>query len=466
MLVCVAGLCLGIVLLWKKLSERADTLSNRTVLLIIAGVLLPYLALQIYIGFQLAVDPSWDFGQVYHIVLDRVTTGELTERVDYLTLYPNNKGGAFLLFIYYRLIALFGFPLTGDMPIYAGIVLNCLLINVSIFLLCVFFLRCGKKAPAIAGLVVSVGCLGLLLYTPVFYTDTLSLLFPPILLNLFINLEKHSTRVARMADWIAVILVTVVGMSVKLTILFFLIAYSIYKLATAVKGRALCLTALRMAGVAVLVIVVNLATTAVYNHYVVGDSQEEAISYKHWIHMGMMGNGGYNDSVWAIEGEVGIDEALRNQWASYTPNTYFRFLTNKNVFTWGDGLYFSNAKIVRYPLHPDSLVYRAFINEEGAARRTWIFYANICNGVQLFFIICSFIRMFRSEKWDLFCVLRIAFFGLFLFLMIWETRSRYLVNYIPVFVILAIDGIDYLSEKRRGLRQLGRRLWNGSSERL
>ena len=37
--------------------------------------------------------------------------------------------------------------------------------------------------------------------------------------------------------------------------------------------------------------------------------------------------------------------------------------------------------------------------------------------------------------------MQIALFGLFLFLLIWETRSRYLVNFAPVFILLSIDGI-------------------------
>ena len=36
---------------------------------------------------------------------------------------------------------------------------------------------------------------------------------------------------------------------------------------------------------------------------------------------------------------------------------------------------------------------------------------------------------------------QLAVFGLFLFLLIWETRSRYLINFVPLFALLGIDGI-------------------------
>ena len=36
--------------------------------------------------------------------------------------------------------------------------------------------------------------------------------------------------------------------------------------------------------------------------------------------------------------------------------------------------------------------------------------------------------------------MQLAVFGLFLFLLLWETRSRYLVNFVPVFFLLGLDG--------------------------
>lgn len=456
MVLCIAGVCIALIWFWDKFHSLTERLSNRGAWLIVGGVLLLYFGLQLFVGSRLAVDPSWDFGGIYRISLERAATGELTVRPDYLTLYPNNKGGAFFLYVFYALVRVLGIPLTGGMPLWTGIGLNCLLINVSILLACAFFLRQGKKAQALTCLIVLTACLGLLLYTPIFYTDTLSIVFPVLLMHLFLNLEKTSSNIRRIVNWILIITVTVIGMSIKLTVLFTFIAYIVYRLATADKGRFVWITAAKMAGAAVLIVVVNLAATMLYDQFIVAESDEEAISYKHWIHMGMMGNGGYNGEAMEIEAEVGVDEALKNQIRSYTSNSYFRFLTNKNVFTWGDGLYFSHVKIVRSPYHPEGRVYRLFIRGD-TVRPIWLFYANMFHGILLFFILCSFVRMFRSKSWDLLSVARIAFCGVFMFLMIWETRSRYLVNYIPIFALIAVDGLQYLSQNKKRIQALLKR---------
>ena len=37
--------------------------------------------------------------------------------------------------------------------------------------------------------------------------------------------------------------------------------------------------------------------------------------------------------------------------------------------------------------------------------------------------------------------------GIMMFLLIWENRSRYLVNFIPLMLIAQINGIEYLSDR-------------------
>ena len=37
-------------------------------------------------------------------------------------------------------------------------------------------------------------------------------------------------------------------------------------------------------------------------------------------------------------------------------------------------------------------------------------------------------------------------FAIFVFLLIWETRSRYLYNFTPAFILLAVDGLDSVKD--------------------
>lgn len=52
-------------------------------------------------------------------------------------------------------------------------------------------------------------------------------------------------------------------------------------------------------------------------------------------------------------------------------------------------------------------------------------------------------------------------FGVFLFFLVWETRSRYLMNFTPVFLLVAADGIIAAADlkwKRTNKKRSGKRL--------
>ena len=63
-----------------------------------------------------------------------------------------------------------------------------------------------------------------------------------------------------------------------------------------------------------------------------------------------------------------------------------------------------------------------------------------------------FKKYLRKELRDFQFILNLSIIGLLLFLLIWETRSRYLVNYSPIFLVNAYIGlnaiINYYKEKK------------------
>ena len=59
----------------------------------------------------------------------------------------------------------------------------------------------------------------------------------------------------------------------------------------------------------------------------------------------------------------------------------------------------------------------------------------------------------KEDKITIVSCFRLALFGLFIFLLIWESKSKYLVNFIPIIYLVSIDGISQLHEyikKKRG----------------
>ena len=63
-------------------------------------------------------------------------------------------------------------------------------------------------------------------------------------------------------------------------------------------------------------------------------------------------------------------------------------------------------------------------------------------------LFISSLTVFK-RKYSLLQISQIAIFGVFLFLIIWETRSRYLVCILPLMLFTAIGGLYYLCERSK-----------------
>ena len=70
-------------------------------------------------------------------------------------------------------------------------------------------------------------------------------------------------------------------------------------------------------------------------------------------------------------------------------------------------------------------------------------------------LVLSMVSGFRKEKLDLLSFLRILLFGLMLFLLIWESKPKYLVNFLPVFNSLVLDGMIFYEK----IIKRGKLLW-------
>lgn len=57
----------------------------------------------------------------------------------------------------------------------------------------------------------------------------------------------------------------------------------------------------------------------------------------------------------------------------------------------------------------------------------------------LVFIMISVIYGFRKKETGSAVMWKLALFGLFLFLSIWETKSRYVMQFVPVMLLITID---------------------------
>lgn len=121
-----------------------------------------------------------------------------------------------------------------------------------------------------------------------------------------------------------------------------------------------------------------------------------------------------------------------------------KHLAKKIGYTWDDGTYF----ITRYLKHGDGNALRSFVTKSPI----FYLYASAYQAMLLVMMFLSYAKGARQNKRDAITLVRIIIFGVFLFFLIWEARSRYLVNFTPLFIIAAVFGIKTLFEAHKRKR--------------
>lgn len=116
---------------------------------------------------------------------------------------------------------------------------------------------------------------------------------------------------------------------------------------------------------------------------------------------------------------------------------YYEYLNKKAVNAWTDGLYLVDAKLQMSPRHSNGLVYNELLMNKSNKYKMIYF----SQGVQYLFIIALILGAIlkyynHSNKID---IVRLSIIGIFIFLLIWENRSRYLLNFIPLFVYIICE---------------------------
>lgn len=389
-----------------------------------------------YAGTELSVYPGWDFGAVYQGAVEIAEDGAFSDSSNwYFTTYPNNVMLCMLLAGFFRLFGGLGSYIT------LGILLNIGLILLGmVFLFLLTEQLLGTRIAFLALL-----CCSLIpafyMHAPIFYTDTFAL---PFVTGAFLSYQ-YRKKDARLLILTAAVLA--VGYKVKGSLGVILIALLIHLwLQKEPAGKRLRESLLLVIPFLLLLGFLTVIPGKM-SFFDTADAEKNEFPMEHWLAMGLAGNGGYNADVYwmtaSVEGKAEKQKTdrqfIKDTLEEYGPAGLAAHLEEKILFTWADGVYFAPEKLKRDPLKETPL--HSFVLYDGADYQKTYRY---CNAVQLLLflgILLSLAGNFLEKGGNREVqALQIAVFGLFCFLLFWETRSRYLVNFVPVFVVLGADG--------------------------
>lgn len=405
----------------------------------------------------LNVNPGWDFGVIYDNALTYAKTGSRTGAVylEYMQLFPNN-----ILVFLIMVISIKVFGFIGLAAIDSIHLINIIFIDISLLLIYLTVRRLFTNKEAIFSLLITFFFQALFLYTPIVYSDTLSLFVGILFIYLFTFINNKNSK-KNILLLIAVGVLAFIGKSIKITSLIPLIALIInYFFKYKFKQTTILLVL-----IAIPFLTLNLAFNKIIvpaGRFAFKVNDYGSYPYTHWLMMGVEdpdadnsgrnSYGGYNSDDYAKTLSFkNSKEAQKYNIAEYKRRVkklgffgYAEFLTRKNVNIWSDGYYFSNVAIGINPTKSTKV--RRFIQDKNTKFYGIYFNQAVVFSFFIALIVGAYIKL-KEKKYKEIDYVRLSIIGILVFLTFWEARSRYLVNFIPIFILIIIEFYSMIYNK-------------------
>lgn len=438
--------------IYKKLIYNKTNIGKKKEILIVIPIFIIILLIQLFVLNNLSVIPSWDFGVIFREAESYVLTG--TRNVlwypSYFEFYPNNMLLFAMLVKVLKVGSYFGISF-----MHSAWIMNVVFITLSYVMLYFTLRKKFGNRVAIFGLLISLLFVAPFLYSSIFYSDTLSMFVGISFIFLYYILDfEHKVSIKNVIVFIIFGILLFYGKSIKITSIIPFIAIMIAFVLDQNKRKVLinlfftCLVFLILSSAFKIMVVDN-------TRFAFKEGTYGSFPYTHWVMMGIEdidrdnsgrnSYGGYNpeDYNYTLSFENGKEaskhniEEIKNRIKKMGFMGYYNYLCKKAVNTWTDGLFFADVKLQKDNIHKDEKIYNAIFNNS-TNKNALIYFSQ---GVEYLFLISlmigSVIKLFRNNR-D-FDVVRLSIIGICFFLLIWENRSRYLLNFVPLFIYIICE---------------------------
>ena len=415
------------------------------IVLILFGIIF---SLQIFVAAKLTVFPSWDFGVVFYQAEELVNkTGQISAY--FYEMYPNNYAILFIMTTLFKALKIFGLNFLKG-----GILFNIVMLDITLFMVYILSKKLYGIKTAVLSLTMAVFITPFYMYSPIIYTDTISMPFPLMMILCYLKAKDKEGAKRLFYIFIGAIFMSL-GILIKTNIVIFAIALVIYDILTN-KNIRKCI--LNICIVISTILIIN----TVFNIYLDKISplakSERGYPATHWIMMGLQGTGQYNPEDVEFTSSLANKEVrkietkkeIKKRLSNYGLKGYLKFVDNKIKFTWSDGTMFSIDKLSRNPKEITTL--HQYIT--GDKKYVFVYLSQVGYLIMLMNILIGAISLLKGKRTETH-LFNITIFGVFLFLILWETRSRYLVCFLGVFMLSASNGIFEINKYINKLQTKG-----------
>lgn len=449
----------GFVLIGRKLRAAPEQKLLRVRRIAVPAYLTALFFLHILLGYLMEYVPAGDNFMLYNASQLLAVDGHFERYPDfglYLARFSNQWGFLMMLTFFWELLTLLGIQ-ARFMPL---VIVQAVLYAAGVLSALRIVRRFRGARGELMLLVLLALCFPLYLAAAVLYTDTFSLPFVLLALDLALRIPQQKSAKKQILLAFACGLIAFAGGQIKMTVAIVLIA--------AVICFFLTMKPLRAAACgAVCILTLTLGTSAV-QRAMLGPVIDPAVYDQqntptiHWIMMSIpTGNNPYGNAT----GDYGITWGMMDEGASheevmdsiytrmkdriYTlryPNRLLAAMMRKNAASMGDGTFGMTEMLDDNPVR-ENVVSSVVLQ----GRPLYAFYSAVCTGIfmaELLLALYGCARDIRRRDASA-AMLYVAAFGVMLFLLIWEARSRYFFNFVPVFLLLAAMGVTRCDKERK-----------------
>lgn len=448
---CSLGTLLLVMYLLSKLRIFAKENTSKRGIFILSLVLF---IIQLIVIDSYYFKTGWDVSVVVSTA-EYIAQGiELPSEVNnYFSHYPNN---IFLTLIFSNIISFSKAMNIEEQSYFIWLVLQSI-INVltGLFLYLVLDKLFEKKMISWLGYSFYFILVWLSPWVSIPYSDSMGLLFPILTIYLFVTRRRFTVfKIVLMA------IVMVIGYSIKPQSAIVFIAILFIALLSIRKNN------LKMMLKCSLIFMVSTIIAGCGIHYFTSSSpfildKEQEISYTHFVTMGLndQTDGGYlwedvDDSFAATtkqDRNTANIKKIKERLSTYgvvglVNHQTRKTLNNYNDGTFGWGLEGSFFDEIREEFSPLAHYTRNYYYLSGSY---YEYFKYIAQGTWLLVLFLTIGNIFKSKKDSNkeIAVVYLSLIGLFLFESIFESRSRYLYTYVPIFIVAAGLGVECILSK-------------------
>ena len=438
---------LGMLSLIKKIDFNSKCLKILLMILLL---------LQIYSSWSYYFYTDWDPSTL------SMCSDSLAHKMDvswmsgYFSKYPNNL---FLVFIFYTIKKCMHIIGLHSIEYFSIIVFQCILVTLTGWILYKSLMQLLKDEKyAFFGYALYTLIIGLSPWVSIPYSDSMGLLFPILIFYLYINRNKNT-----IFKWIMIGIVSVVGYKIKPQIFIVFIAVCLVEVIGLFKRK------MHIKNICALIFGMTISTLSVnimINSMPISVDKTQKFGIQHFFMMGM------NPDAMGVysEEDVKFSESFSNVYErnredsleainrikkmremGILKQTVRKTLTNyyDGTFGWaGEGEFF--AEILNKKDIPGENFFRKIYYTRNYSKIGiyYILWSNFEQMLWMTIISLDFWAIFYQKKTYPFYVIMLGIIGLTIFELLFEARARYLYTFIPLYIILAILGIDFLSQEK------------------